>query len=271
MVGLWCPFCRRHIARSGRDRGQAQGGGRGDRLVVATAPENAKLYFKFRPTKPAARRRSGAHHSPRLRRAAACRDPGVHADARGHQGESHRRAAGAAPIPRRPRRSRRWTATWTTRSTRRTWSGSGRSSRPSSSSTGAASSGGRTSSAPRGMAELRPDALRRGDPGRGARAAAALRLAPARDGRARARRRGLSGVAPRLPDESSGRLEQTQNGVYHTQDGNEPNSPQDLARRGESRPSGNSGLASALFVQGPAARARRALREPRPQLLRQRA
>ena len=50
-IGLWCPFCRRSIAQMGaiEDRLRAQGV---ETLgIVATSPENARLYFKFRPTR----------------------------------------------------------------------------------------------------------------------------------------------------------------------------------------------------------------------------
>lgn len=51
MVGLWCPFCRRHIARMGATEGKLKAEGVETICVVATPPENARLYFKFRPTK----------------------------------------------------------------------------------------------------------------------------------------------------------------------------------------------------------------------------
>jgi len=51
MVGLWCPFCRRHIARMGATEAKLKAEGVETVCVVATPPENAKLYFKFRPTK----------------------------------------------------------------------------------------------------------------------------------------------------------------------------------------------------------------------------
>lgn len=51
MLGLWCPFCRRHIARLGATEGKLKAEGVETVCVVATPPENAKLYFKFRPTK----------------------------------------------------------------------------------------------------------------------------------------------------------------------------------------------------------------------------
>jgi peroxiredoxin len=51
MVGLWCPFCRRHIARMGATEAKLKAEGVETVCVVATPPENARLYFKFRPTK----------------------------------------------------------------------------------------------------------------------------------------------------------------------------------------------------------------------------
>jgi len=50
MVGLWCPFCRRHIAQLGTLDGRLKALGVESLVVVATAPENARLYFKYRPT-----------------------------------------------------------------------------------------------------------------------------------------------------------------------------------------------------------------------------
>jgi peroxiredoxin len=51
MVGLWCPFCRRHIAQMGKTEDKLRAVGVETVGVVATAPDNARLYFKFRPTK----------------------------------------------------------------------------------------------------------------------------------------------------------------------------------------------------------------------------
>ncbi len=51
LVGLWCPFCRRQIARIGAAEGKLKALGVESLGVVATAPENAQLYFKFRPTR----------------------------------------------------------------------------------------------------------------------------------------------------------------------------------------------------------------------------
>ncbi len=50
-VGLWCPFCRRHLAQLAALEGKLKALGVESLAVVATAPENARLYFKFRPTK----------------------------------------------------------------------------------------------------------------------------------------------------------------------------------------------------------------------------
>lgn len=51
LVGLWCPFCRRQIAHLGAIEGKLKTLGVESLAVVATAPENARLYFKFRPTR----------------------------------------------------------------------------------------------------------------------------------------------------------------------------------------------------------------------------
>jgi peroxiredoxin len=51
LVGLWCPFCRRQIAQIGTIEGKLKALGVESLAVVATAPENARLYFKFRPTR----------------------------------------------------------------------------------------------------------------------------------------------------------------------------------------------------------------------------
>jgi len=51
MVGLWCPFCRRQIAQIGTIEGKLKALGVESLVVVATPPENARLYFKFRPTR----------------------------------------------------------------------------------------------------------------------------------------------------------------------------------------------------------------------------
>jgi peroxiredoxin len=50
-VGLWCPFCRRSIAQMARSEGKLRELGVETLGVVATSPENARLYFKFRPTR----------------------------------------------------------------------------------------------------------------------------------------------------------------------------------------------------------------------------
>lgn len=51
LVGLWCPFCRRQIARMGATEGKLKARGVESVGIVATAPENAQLYFKFRPSR----------------------------------------------------------------------------------------------------------------------------------------------------------------------------------------------------------------------------
>jgi peroxiredoxin len=50
-VGLWCPFCRRAIAQLTSSERSLKEAGIETLGIVATAPENARLYFKFRPTK----------------------------------------------------------------------------------------------------------------------------------------------------------------------------------------------------------------------------
>jgi peroxiredoxin len=51
MLGLWCPFCRRQLVQLGGFGEKLKGLGVESLAVVATAPENARLYFRFRPTK----------------------------------------------------------------------------------------------------------------------------------------------------------------------------------------------------------------------------
>jgi peroxiredoxin len=50
-IGLWCPFCRRAIAQMGANESRLRALGVETLGVVATPPENARLYFKFRPTR----------------------------------------------------------------------------------------------------------------------------------------------------------------------------------------------------------------------------
>ena len=51
LLGLWCPFCRRQIVQLGSFDDKLKPLGVQSLAVVATAPENARLYFKFRPTR----------------------------------------------------------------------------------------------------------------------------------------------------------------------------------------------------------------------------
>jgi peroxiredoxin len=51
LIGLWCPFCRRHIAQMGAIDAKLRELGVESLAIVATPPENARLYFKFRPTR----------------------------------------------------------------------------------------------------------------------------------------------------------------------------------------------------------------------------
>ena len=50
-VGLWCPFCRRSIAQMSAIEPALKEVGVETIAVVATPPENARLYFKYRPTR----------------------------------------------------------------------------------------------------------------------------------------------------------------------------------------------------------------------------
>jgi peroxiredoxin len=50
-VGLWCPFCRRAIAQMAGVEPALKQTGVETLCVVATPPENARLYFKYRPTR----------------------------------------------------------------------------------------------------------------------------------------------------------------------------------------------------------------------------
>lgn len=50
-VGLWCPFCRRSIAQMGTIEGRIRAAGVETLGIVASEPENARLYFKYRPTR----------------------------------------------------------------------------------------------------------------------------------------------------------------------------------------------------------------------------
>src|SRR6266508_2451817 len=51
LIGLWCPFCRRQIAQMGGTEGKLKALGVESLGIVANPPENARLYFKFRPTR----------------------------------------------------------------------------------------------------------------------------------------------------------------------------------------------------------------------------
>jgi peroxiredoxin len=50
-IGLWCPFCRRSIAQMGATESKLKALGVETLAIVATTPDNARLYFKFRPTR----------------------------------------------------------------------------------------------------------------------------------------------------------------------------------------------------------------------------
>ena len=49
--GLYCPFCRRAIAQLGVTSEKLKSLGVETLAIVATTPENARLYFRFRPTR----------------------------------------------------------------------------------------------------------------------------------------------------------------------------------------------------------------------------
>jgi len=51
MVGLWCPFCRRQLVQLGTLETRLKAIGVETLAVVATDPEHARLYFRFRPTR----------------------------------------------------------------------------------------------------------------------------------------------------------------------------------------------------------------------------
>jgi peroxiredoxin len=50
-VGLWCPFCRRSIAQLGMAAEPLRSAGVECLGVVASATDNARLYFKYHPTR----------------------------------------------------------------------------------------------------------------------------------------------------------------------------------------------------------------------------
>jgi peroxiredoxin len=49
--GLYCPLCRRAIALLGLSRAKLQGAGVESLGIIATKPEHARLYFRFKPTR----------------------------------------------------------------------------------------------------------------------------------------------------------------------------------------------------------------------------
>jgi peroxiredoxin len=50
-IGLWCPFCRRAIAQMSSTEPILKQAGVETLCVVATEPDNARLYFKYRPSR----------------------------------------------------------------------------------------------------------------------------------------------------------------------------------------------------------------------------
>jgi len=67
-VGLWCPFCRRSIAQLGKVESKLTALGVEALGIVATPLDNARLYFKFRPTRLhlASDPEMSTHHAYRL-------------------------------------------------------------------------------------------------------------------------------------------------------------------------------------------------------------
>ena len=51
LVGLWCPFCQRQIAQMGAIGARLNTIGVESLGIIATPLENARLYFRFRPTR----------------------------------------------------------------------------------------------------------------------------------------------------------------------------------------------------------------------------
>jgi peroxiredoxin len=49
--GVYCPFCRRAIAQMGITREKLKAAGVEALGIIATKPENARLFFRFRPTR----------------------------------------------------------------------------------------------------------------------------------------------------------------------------------------------------------------------------
>lgn len=49
--GIYCPFCRRAIAQLGAAQPRLQAAGVETLAIVATQPERARLYFRYRPTR----------------------------------------------------------------------------------------------------------------------------------------------------------------------------------------------------------------------------
>jgi peroxiredoxin len=61
--GIYCPFCRRAIVRMGQAWKRLRAEGVGALAIVATTPENARLYFRLRPpTLPVAADRNLTTH-----------------------------------------------------------------------------------------------------------------------------------------------------------------------------------------------------------------
>ena len=132
-IGLWCPFCRRSIAEMAATEPALKAQGVETLCVVATPPDNARLYFKYRPT----RLRLAADPELTTHRAYGVPKPAPTPELMTGAGDlsaSIRTAVSPSRCrsKRRPRPSASSTATSAPRPTRPTCSGSGRSSRASS-------------------------------------------------------------------------------------------------------------------------------------------
>ena len=69
--GLYCPFCRRALAQMATTSERLKSLGVDSLAIVGTELDNARLYFKFRPTRMALGADPQLTHPPLVRRAAA--------------------------------------------------------------------------------------------------------------------------------------------------------------------------------------------------------
>ena len=79
---MYCPFCRRALAQMASTSDHLKSLGVESLAIVGTELDNARLYFKFRPTRMALGADPQLTHPPLVRRAAAGADAGVDADGR---------------------------------------------------------------------------------------------------------------------------------------------------------------------------------------------